>query len=471
MQKTLPVTLIKGEKHSSIVEYRDVLPVNMYAVPEPVLGAQGFLATYPGIDSFGTAIDRDRGGVYNERQSKHFRVSGSRFISVSDLGVVTNIGSVGGDTQVSLPYSFNTQCVISNGDMFLYTSAGGLVQVTDVNIGTPIDGVWHNGRYFLTDGEYLYHTTLADETVIDTLAYASAEFMPDAIVALDKTQDNKVVVFGRYSIEYFVDVASENFAYTRIESRAQKIGIVATHAKTEVDNVFYIIGGGRNESIAIHAVTVGGVNKVSTREIDLILSEYSEAELSDVRLESRFEDGMTFIIIHLPTKTVCFNITVAKKIGIENAWSILKTGLQAEIYRAINGVYDPRINKWVYGDRVNNYLGTLNNEIFTQYDTDTPQEWLLYTPLVRLETFSVDELEIDTIPGFNIIDDTSVFISLSYDGVTFGMEYTLNYGDMHDYNKRFIVRQLGYVSDIIGFRFRGATRSKMCFSLMKVTYS
>ena len=82
--------------------------------------------------------------------------------------------------------------------MFLYSVGGGFVEVTDINLGDPIDGVWINGYYFLTDGENIYHTDINDESAIDPLKFATAEFMPDTSVGLGKTQDNKVIVFGRY---------------------------------------------------------------------------------------------------------------------------------------------------------------------------------------------------------------------------------------------------------------------------------
>ena len=101
--------------------------------------------------------------------------------------------------------------------MFLYDPVGGFREVVDADLGSPIDGVWIDGYYFLTDGQYIYHTDLTDEAAIDPLKFATAEFMPDLSLGVAKTQDNKVIVFGRYTIEYFTNAATPNFAFSRIK--------------------------------------------------------------------------------------------------------------------------------------------------------------------------------------------------------------------------------------------------------------
>jgi hypothetical protein len=467
---TIPITLIKGDKVSNLTDYRDALPVNMYAIEREVLGAKGYLLTYPGLTSFGTGSGIDRGALYNEREEKHFRVSGINLISVSPTGVVTNLGAISGTEQVAMPYSFNTQCIIADGKMFLYSTAGGFAEVVDADLGDPIDGVWIDGYYFLTDGEYIYHTDLADETAIDPLKYATAEFMPDPSLGVAKTSDNKVMVFGRYTTEFFANNASENFAFQRLESRAQKLGIVATHAKCEVGGNFYIVGGPKEESVSVHVLISGTFKRIATREIEKILAQYTEPELADIRVETYTKDTTTFVLIHLPNEVLCFNESIAKILGLQYAWSILKTDTIGDNpYRAINGVFDAKNSLWIYGDKTDTNIGKLDDSVVTHYGEKV--EWILYSPFLNLERASINKVEITTIPGFNIADDASVAISLTKNGLTYGTEYWLNYGSPLAYDNRFIYRRLGYVSDFVGFKFRGISTSKMAFGLMKLDYS
>jgi len=466
-----PITLIKGDKIGIETDYRDALPVNFYAVKRDILGAKGYMIGYPGLTKLADGKGVDRGGTYNERFKAHYRVSGTKLISVSTGGVVTELGTIPGTSQARLIdlYSFNTQGIIADNRFFLYSPGGGFQEVVDPDLGDPIDGVWVDNYYFMTDGEYLFHTELTDETSIDPLMFATAEFMPDPSLGLAKTQDNKVMVFGRYSLEYFVNVSTANFAFQRIVTRAQKIGIVATHAKCESSGHFYITGGYRDSAVAVYAIGIGSAVKVSTREIDKILAQYTEPELSDMRMESRTENDVTFILVHLPEETLCFNESIAAEFGKEIAWSLLKTGTGNTIYRGINGILDARSGKWVCGDKLGSKIGILDNEVSTQYDAIT--EWLLFTPFVDLETFSIDELKIETIPGHTTTLDATVAVSMTYNGVVYGGEHWMQYGAPSDYGQGFILRRLGICNGWMGFRFRGVSKSRMAFALMELVYA
>jgi len=284
-----------------------------------------------------------------------------------------------------------------------------------------------------------------------------------------KSQDEKVMVFGRYSLEYFIYDASASFAFQRIPVRAQKIGIVATHAKCENGNTVYITGGRREESVGVHIVSTGNSEKISTREIDKIIAQYTEPQLFDMRMECRQENNVTFILVHLPNETLCFNESIAKTFGISYAWLILKTDILGDVtYRGINGIFDARSAKWIYGDKWDSTIGILDNTVSTHYGDMA--EWILYTPFLNLDTASIDEIEIETIPGFTSTPDATVAISLTHDGVVYGQEWWMSYGLQKDYNKNFIVRRLGYVSDWVGIKFRGVSKSRMAFSLARLTY-
>ena len=465
------ITLIKGDKIGIETDYRDALPVNMYAVKRDILGAKGYMIGYPGLTKLADGKGTDRGGTYNERFSAHYRVSGAKLISISAAGVVTELGDIPGTSQARLIdfYSFNTQGIIVDGNFYLYSPSGGFVQVVDPDIGSPIDGVWIDNYYFMTDGEYLFHTELTDETSIDPLMFATAEFMPDPSLGLAKTQDNKVIVFGRYSLEYFVNVATANFAFQRVVTRAQKIGIVATHAKCDSGGKFYITGGYRDSAVSVYAIGIGSATKVSTREIDKILAKYTEPELADIRMECRTRNDVTFILVLLPEETLCFNESIAAEFGKEIAWSLLKTGTEDVVYRGINGIFDARSGEWIYGDRLDSKIGILDNDVSTQYNAIA--EWLLYTPFIGLESLSIDEINIETIPGHTVTDDATVAISMTYDGVIYGGEHWMQYGESTEYSQKFILRRLGICNSWMGFKFRGVSASRMAFALMRLTYA
>ncbi|MCP4090301.1 MAG: hypothetical protein GY746_10970 [Gammaproteobacteria bacterium] len=463
------IPIIKGDTIGVETDYRDALMVNMYAVQREIMGAKGYILTYPGLTSFGTASGIDRGGVYNERQEAHYRVSGTDFVSVSTSGAVSVLGTVSGSEQVALPYSFNTQAIVAGGNYYLYDTTLGFRQVTDPHVGTPIDGVWVDNFYFFTDGEYIYHTELGDESSIDQLDEATSEFSPDPTLGLLLTQDNKVMVMNRYTTEYYVGDGSIEFAFIRVPTRAQKIGIVATHAKCESGGSVYITGGRREDAVGVHIIGIGSTQKVSTREIDKVIAQYTEPELSDMRMESRTDDNVSFILVHLPNETLCFNATIAGSFGVEQAWTILKTDVTGDnTYRGINGVFDARITEWIYGDKVDSRLGKIDADSAEHYGETV--ETLFFTPFIKFESASIDSIELETIPGHTTTDDATVAFSRTSNGLTYGLEYWLQYGTQNDYDQRFIKRRVGYVRDWSGFKFRAASKSRMAFSALRVTY-
>lgn len=464
----LPVPIIKGDRTVNNTDYRDQLPVNMTAVARPILGASGYLISHSGLTSHATGLGVDRGGYWNENQEIHFRVSGTDLISVSTTGAVASLGTISGTKRSSLAHSFTSQAIVADGRMWLFD--GTLTEITDPDLGTPIDVTWIDGYYFLTDGTFIYHTDITDETSIDPLKFATAEFSPDPTLAVDKTSDNQVVVFGRYSTEYFINRATNNFAFQRIESKALKVGVVGTHCETELEGNFYIIGGGREEAVSIHMISAGRYSSIATREISKILATYTEAQLADAVLETRVEDEDRFLIARLPNETLLYNATIARALGREHAWTIVKSDILGDTkWRGVNGVFDPRIAKWIYGDNQDANIGTLDNTVATQYGNAI--EAIFYTPLIDVESASIDQVEIDTIPGHQVnIGDVTCAVSLTYDGLTYGKEWFRLYGQKHKYNNRFILNRLGYVREFVGFKVRCSAPERIAFTFIKMTY-
>lgn len=462
--------LIKGDKVGSETDYRDALPINMSAVLRPMFGAQGYMLQQPGLTQYGQGVGIDRRGVWNERHAQHYRVSGNQFISVDAGGSATVLGTIDGLDTASLPYSFNTQGIVANNRFWLYDSVNGLIEVVDPELGNPVDCVWIDGYYMFTDLETIYHTDITDESSISPLKFATSEFSPDPTLAVGKTSDNKLIAFNRYSIEYFKNVASANFAWTRLANRAIKAGIVGTHCKVEIGGNWYIMGGRKDENVSIHTMNGANIKNISSREIDKLISNYTEDQLSVSVLEARVVDNYPYLIVHLPDTALLYNIKLAAAAGNDQAWSILTTEVAKDVqWRGKFGVFEPRLGKWVYGDKRDGTLGILDNTAATQYGEIA--EWELNTPFMYFDGVSINEFEAETIPGHTVDDDATVFVSLSYDGVTHGFEYIKSYGLPSQFTHRFILYKLGHVDQWVSIKMRGASRSRMAFSRVKLDVS
>lgn len=466
------VPFIKGDTVDDNVEYRDALSVNMYAVERQVLNTAGYLINYFGLSEFATGEGVDRGAIWVSREGfeGHYRVSGQSLISLDQDGNKTVIGSIPGSEQVSMDYSFNNLAIVANGRLYYYNPTDGLRQITDSDIGSPIDIVWVDGYFFLTDGESIYHSNITDEEQFDPLAFANAEFIPDPSKGLGKTEENEVVVFGAFSTEYFINVGADNFAFQRIARKASKLGILGTHSKIELNGRWYVVGRRKETAPSFQVVSTGREQSFSSREVEKILAEYTNDQLSTITIDAFTIDDVSMIKFHLPNHTLLFNETIAASQGIPAAWSILKTDVNGDrTYRAKNMVLDPRSGKWIIGDKRDSRIGEMERSLCTHYGEIV--EAILFTPFLKLERLSIDKLEMETIPGIAPDNDATVFVSMTQNGRIYGQEWTQLYGNNNDYSQRFYLRRLGYIRDYVGFKFRAASRSRMSFANLDIEVS
>lgn len=472
-QTTTPIQLLQGDRVDATTDYRDALLMNCSAVFRDVLGAKGYILEQPGLTEFATASGRDRGGVWNDRFQKHLRVSGSSLVEVNANGTVTVIETDTNELsgpRAALPYSFNNQAIVIDGRYYLYNPVDGVIQVTDPDVGLPYDAVWINGLFVFTDGEFIYHTDLEDETVIDPLKYATSEFAPDRTLGLGTTTDNKLIAFNRFTIEFFANEPNEFFAFTRLESRNVNCGIIGTHAKAEIQGQWYFLGSPTTGNISFYALGVGIAQPIGSRETDRILALYTESELATASLETRIVDSYRYLVAQLTNHTLLCNLEVLDKVGPAQAWSLLNSAsFGAAPFRGIHAVYDARIPAWVVGDIYGPTIGILDMTAATHYGQMV--QCAMTSPFIYLEAQSIDELNIQTIPGFTGDADAQVFLSLTYDGLFYSMETLLEYGDPGQYDKRFGARQLGYVNNWFSLRFRWLSRSRMAFSFAWVVHS
>ncbi|MEE8288979.1 MAG: packaged DNA stabilization protein [Nitrosomonadaceae bacterium] len=469
------VSLIKGEHVDNNTDYRDSLAVNMYAIPRDILGARGYMINYYGLTDFAKGKGIDRGGKWVSRDGfqNHYRVSGDKFISISATGVVTELGTIPGTDQCSITYSFNNVAIVGNGKLYYYSPAKGFRLMTDVDIGSPIDIVWVDGIFFLTDGEDIYHSDALDEEVYLNVAFGNAQFVPDSSQGLGQNEDNEVIVFGSFSKENFMNVGTGAFQFQRIARKAQKIGILGTHCKKEMNSRWYILGRRLETSPSFHVLSIGEENNIGTRETDLILAKYTDDELSISTVDAFVDAHTKMVIFHLPRHTLMYNETIAETMqSNDSAWTILQEGYNDETIKPWRGrsfVRDKRNGKWLAGDKYDNSIGHIDESTCTNYGEIC--QWELFTPLLKLEALSVDFMEIETIPGIAPDSDATVSFSTTQNGRNYSQEYTKLYGETFDYNQRFIMRRLGYTRHWVGYKFKGSSRSRMSFAYLNIEAS
>lgn len=497
----MQIPLIKGDKVNNQAEWTDALPVNMYVVTKPILGADGYFASYPGLDvdsivsGFSVTAGSDRGAIWVEVGDPtfdgHYRVLGQKLCKVDNtlfpaVSAVTAIGDIPGNDLVSMAYSFNNLAIVADGNLWYYNPTAGLRQITDPEVGSPIDITWGQNLFILTDGDVVYHSDPLDEENFLPLDFTVPEFRPDPSLGVSVNEDSELLVFGTLSVEHFVNVGATNFVYRPLTQKAQKIGVVGTRAKKAYGNTYFMVGRRDTSSFGVYITESGVSQKVSSIAIDRILANYSAADLKDTIIDVLTFDGVTLCVITLKDRTLCLNWTLAESKGVDLAWSELTSPTFTDTIDPIphdgfNYVYDQKNKAWLCGDRRLAVVLRLSTEKASQLNR--PQEHILYSPLIKIGQAtggspSIDELEIETIPGYGIpetandVDKSSnMFVSLTYNGVTYGKEWSELYGQLGNHGQKYIIRRLGIVRDIVGFKFRSATKYRMALAFFSIEVS
>ncbi len=111
----VPIPFSKGLITSnSEGDWLDSLPVNMLAVPKPVLEAQGYMRSWPGFDKTIDVPGTARGAVLNDVDNITYRVNGTSLINGTTGDVLADVGGSG---HASLPFSRLSQVIVSNNTL------------------------------------------------------------------------------------------------------------------------------------------------------------------------------------------------------------------------------------------------------------------------------------------------------------------------------------------------------------------
>ena len=222
-----------------------------------------------------------------------------------------------------------------------------------------------------------------------------------------------------------------------------------------MDNVAFL-GGGFNEAPSIYLGANGSVQKIATREIDEILLEYTETELSLAFLEERVDRAHEHLIVHLPRHTLVFD-GAASRVMQQPVWFSLSSTLVGE------GAWDACTCIWAY-DRWNvchpgtAQFGYLDSSISTHWGNTIG--WEFGTQIVYNESNGAifHELELVSLTGHVAAGlSPTVWTQYSNDGETWSVEKPIRVGGLGDRAKRLVWLQQGTMRNWRIQRFRGTS--------------
>ncbi|EPS0644816.1 packaged DNA stabilization protein [Cronobacter malonaticus] len=459
--------LMKGTgKDYRNVDYVDLLPVNMLATPKEVLGANGYLRSFPGIVKVNDVAGASRGAMYNSHESAVYRVLGTKLYR---SGV--EIGEVLGSNRVSMACSYNSQAIGANGLLMLFRYDGDIKYManwptssgyTQYELGTLRDLCRNRSRYIWSKSgsDSFFISDLEDESKPDRYAAEyRAESQPDGIIGIDDWRDF-VVCFGTKTTEYFSLTGNASAVgvaiYQSQPSMMVQKGIAGTYCKTKYADTHAIISHPATGAPSVYLINSGSVQQIATASIERILQDYTEEELSTGVMESTRFEAHELLIIHLPRHVLVYDGSVNQG-GMQ--WTVLKTGLGDDVHSAIDYVYEG--NQITCADKFSPVVGVLDKSLTSQYGQQ--QEHLLYTPLFKADNARAFDFELESATGVSQFAE-QMFISATTDGINYGKEQLIPWNSPFRYDQRAILQRIGRIRRNIGFKIRIVTSSPVTLS-------
>lgn len=324
------------------------------------------------------------------------------------------------------------------------------------DIGSVRDICHNRSRYIWvkSDSDTFGVTDLEDESHPDQYRpFYRAESQPDGIQGVASWRD-MVVCFGSSTIEYFSLTGSANSTdpvYIAQPSLMVNIGIAGTHCKCSYGDSFAVLSHPASGAPSVYVVDSGSKKSIATASVEKILAGYSAAELAAAYMESVRFEAHELLIIHLARHVLCFDGSASQN-GPQ--WNILKSGLYDSVWRGVDLVWDG--GAVTVGDKNQGVLGALDFSISSQYDDAV--EFVLYTPLVKLDNALLFDFEIESAAALAVYAE-KCFISATTDGSNYGREQLIPSNDTFRYDQRVIWRQVGRCRKNIGFKIRLVTKT------------
>lgn len=407
------IPIVSGIYADVSPDFRVAYPINMRPVPKEQGISKGYLRTVDGLKLQGEAAQgRSRGGI--SWNGTLYRVFGTKLCTVSTSGVVTEIGDVGAGGPVSMDYSFD-RLAISSGGALCYLQDGALKKVTDPDLGYVKNALWIDGYFVTTDGEFIVSTELNDPASVDPLKYGSSEVDPDPVLAVRKVR-NRLFAVNRHTIETFDNVGGSGFPFRVVRGGQSQKGAVGVDASAVMGNGIAVLGGGRKDAIGVYICINGGHTKISDQEIDGLLSEYTEGELSGAVLEVVEDRNHNTLMVHLPDRTLCFDAAASEVAG-RLVWFILAGGANAD-QKYLGRFFVFHDGRWTVTDPQSGRFGYVDHGSALQWGD--PAGWKFGTPIIYNNSRGgiIHSLELVSLISHTESTSPVIMAQWSDDGVT-----------------------------------------------------
>jgi hypothetical protein len=212
------------------------------------------------------------------------------------------------------------------------------------------------------DSQKFGTSKIADLTQWDALDFASAEGLPDNLVAVISVQ-RTLFLMGSQSLEAWSNSGGADFAFSRIEGSFVETGCASAQSVVKLDNGFFFLGSDGRGAIGVYKVGgVGSLSKVSNGAIESEFATY--ADLSKASAIGFNYDGHVFYVISFPDSQMTWVYDITSQAWTEWLY-FTPAGYQrhrAATFAVMNG-------RLVVGDYQDGRLYALDGDNFTDDGT------------------------------------------------------------------------------------------------------
>jgi hypothetical protein len=353
---------------------------------------------------------------------------------------------------------------------WVYTVAGGLVQITDADFDGPVAGVDFSYGYFLfpkINSNTWFHSDLRDGLAYVATDFTVAESDPDNIVVI-KPLNGLVYVFGTSTMEPYQNIQGAGFQFQTIPSAIQQKGCTAPHSIVELNGNLMWIGAGVNEQPAIYASSGGLPEKLSSAAIDNLIYQGGITQLQNAYAIKWAERGHSFVSITVPS--VC-TIVYDAVTGLWHERKSVDRFYQPQPWRVTSMVdaYSVRL----VGDELSGVIGLMSEDIFYEYDAEIRSYFTTEAVDNTGRPFSIAQVQLQMETGTNPVTGQGsapvVRMSVSKDGgITYSPEISREMGSTGDYYSAISWPALGRYARSACFRFDISEPIKKVFARLEV---
>lgn len=432
----------------------------------------------PGTQSWGTVQGFPQRGMIPFNSSRAIFVGGGSVEYRDTAAAGGAAGIIGAIANLSTPVSMasNGQIVMlvtGNEGFFIDPVALTITQIVDPAF-TGADVVWFiNGRFVWNKpGTQIYQWSELYSTVIDPLAFASAEGAPDLLVSLI-VNNKEIMLLGETSTEFHVNSGNPDSVFEPIQGAFIEQGCAAVFSVAKMTDgsgagsVMWLSRNAEGQGMFVRLVGYQP-QRISDHALEYQLARYER--IDDAVAYTYQQEGHSFYMVSFPTanKTWCYDTST--ELWHERAYRNPTTGA-LERHRSVSHMFFDGKN--LVGDRVNNVIYSFELDVYVdQFPGGPPANagFGVAIPAIRqCPHLSADdawqffhELWIDMETGVGLNDDVVPFffgaaaggkdpmliLEWSDDGgYSFPYSRTISIGKIGERRLRAVARRLGKSRD------------------------